>query len=176
MATKKISELTALASGSVASSTDVLAIVDTTANTTNKITIDNLTGNLGRIKSAYPFFADYEASLQTTGTIAFADDSIQVGKYCTVTADAQTLTLPAAVVGGSFYIVNNAADAGALLTISPQSGEKFLVDIAGAAGTNNKDIINTKATQKQYDFVKLMCINTDGYFIDEVRGTWVDEA
>ena len=42
MATKKISELTALASGSVASSTDVLAIVDTTANTTNKITVTDL--------------------------------------------------------------------------------------------------------------------------------------
>jgi len=47
MATKKITELGELLSGSLASSTDVLAIVDTTANTTNKITIDQLTGNLG---------------------------------------------------------------------------------------------------------------------------------
>ena len=42
MATKKITELTALVSGSLASSTDVLAIVDTTANTTNKITVTDL--------------------------------------------------------------------------------------------------------------------------------------
>jgi hypothetical protein len=42
MATKKITELSALVSGSLASATDVLAIVDTTANTTNKITVTNL--------------------------------------------------------------------------------------------------------------------------------------
>ena len=54
MATKKITELTALAAASVASSTDVLAIVDTTANTTNKITVDNLVGNLGAVTASGP--------------------------------------------------------------------------------------------------------------------------
>jgi hypothetical protein len=116
------------------------------------------------------------ASLQTTGTIAIADDSVQVGKFCTVSADAQTLTLPAAVPGASFIIVNIAADGAALLTISPESSDKFLVDIAGAAGTNNKDIINTKATQKQYDYVHLVAVNADGWIIVDKRGVWVDEA
>jgi len=54
MATKKITELSALVSGSVASATDVLAIVDTTANTTNKITVNNLVGNLGAVTAAGP--------------------------------------------------------------------------------------------------------------------------
>ena len=116
------------------------------------------------------------ASLQTTGTIAIADDSVQVGKYCTVSADAQTLTLPAVVVGASFIIVNIAADGGALLTISPNGSDKFLVDIAGAAGTDDKDIINTKATQKQYDYVHLVGLSSVGWLIHDIRGTWVDEA
>ena len=116
------------------------------------------------------------ASLQTTGTIAIADDSVQVGKYCTVSADAQTLTLPAVVVGASFIIVNIAADAGALLTISPNASDKFLVDIAGAAGTDDKDIINTKATQKQYDYVHLIGLSAVGWLIHDIRGTWVDES
>ena len=116
------------------------------------------------------------ASLQTTGTIAIADDSVQVGKFCTVSADAQTLTLPAVVVGAKFIIVNIAADGGALLTISPNANDKFLVDIAGAAGTDNKDIVNTKATQKQYDYVSLVGLTADGWLIDDIRGTWVDES
>jgi len=116
------------------------------------------------------------ASLQTTGTIAIADDSVQVGKFCTVSADAQTLTLPAVVVGAKFIIVNIAADGGALLTISPNSNDKFLVDIAGAAGTDNKDIINTKATQNQYDYVSLVGLTADGWLIDDIRGTWVDQG
>ena len=72
--------------------------------------------------------------------------------------------------------MNTAADAGALLTISPNASDKFLVDIAGAAGTDNKDIINTKATQKKYDFVHLMGMDAAGWCIADIRGTWVDES
>jgi len=114
------------------------------------------------------------ASLQTTGTIAIADDSVQVGKYCTVSADAQTLTLPAVVIGASFIIVNIAADGGALLTIAPNSLDRFLVDIAGAAGSTNTAIRNTKATQNQYDYVHLIGMHADGWLIHDIRGTWVD--
>ena len=116
------------------------------------------------------------ASPQTTGTIAIADDSVQVGKYCTVTADAQTLTLPAVVIGASFIIVNMAEDGGALLTISPDGNDKFLVDIGGAAGTDNKDIINTKATQKKYDYVHLVGMHADGWAIVDKRGVWVAQS
>jgi len=112
----------------------------------------------------------------TTGTLAVATHSVQVGKYVQVAADAQTLTLPSVVIGASFIIVNTAEDGGALLTISPDSGDKFLVDIAGAAGDDDKDIINTKATQNKYDFVHLVGLSSVGWLIADIRGTWVDEA
>ena len=116
------------------------------------------------------------ATTVTTSTLAVATHTVQVGAYAQVAVDAQTLTLPAVVIGATFIIVNGVDSTGALLTISPNSSDKFLVDIAGAAGTNNKDIINTKATQAKYDYVKLVGMTDDGWLIDEVRGTWVDQS
>ena len=109
-------------------------------------------------------------------TLAIANHSVQVGAYVEVKADAKTLTLPAVVLGASFIIVNTNDDAGGLLTISPNASDKFLVDIAGAAGTDNKDILNTKASQKKYDFVHLIGMHADGWLIHNVRGIWVDES
>ncbi len=80
------------------------------------------------------------------------------------------------MIGASFIIVNTSTDGGSLLTISPNASDKFLVDIAGGAGTDNKDIILAKATQSQYDYVKLTGLTADGWLIDDIRGTWVDQA
>ena len=119
------------------------------------------------------------AVVTTTGTLALATHSSQVGKYVEVAADAQTLTLPelgSVGIGASFIIVNTAPDGEALLTISPHADDMFLVDIAGAGGTNNKDIINTKATQKQFDYVHLIGWTADGWLIHNRRGIWIDQA
>ena len=62
------------------------------------------------------------------------------------------------------------------MTISPNSSDKFLVDIAGAAGTDDKDIVNTKATQARLDFVHLIGMDGAGWCIADVRGTWVDQS
>ena len=117
-----------------------------------------------------------EINLSADTTLAVATHSVQVGKFVTISADAKTLTLPAVVVGASFIIVNTSADGGSLLTISPNSSDKFLVDIAGAAGTNDKDIILAKATQSQYDYVHLVGLSSVGWHIQDIRGTWVDQA
>jgi len=133
--------------------------------------------DLADSQGAYPAFSGLSSvTLTADTTLAVATHTVQVGKYVNIATDAKTLTLPAVVVGASFIIVNSAADGGALLTISPDSGDKFLVDIAGAAGTDNKDIINTKATQIKYDYVKLVGLSSVGWLIDDIRGTWVDQA
>ena len=62
------------------------------------------------------------------------------------------------------------------ISVSPNSSDKFLVDIAGAAGTDDKDIINTKATQARLDFVHLIGMSSVGWHIADVRGTWVDQS
>ena len=112
----------------------------------------------------------------STSTLAYASHSVSKGKYVTVSADAQTITLPAVQIGAAFIIVNVAADGGALLTISPNAGDMFLTDIAGGVGTNDKDIINTKATMNQGDFVKIVGMSADGWAITEIGGIWVDQA
>ena len=80
------------------------------------------------------------------------------------------------MVCASIIIVCTAADAGALLTISPQAGDKFLCDFGNADGTDNKDVILAKVTQKQYDYVHLVGMSADGWAIVDKRGTWTDEA
>ena len=115
-------------------------------------------------------------NLDADTTLAVNTHSVQVGKFVTISADAKTLTLPAVVVGASFIIVNTASDGNSLLTISPNSSDKFLVDIAGAAGTDNKDVILAKATQDQYDYIHLVGLSSNGWYISDVRGTWVDES
>ena len=114
--------------------------------------------------------------LSADTTLAVANHSLQVGKYIEIAADAKTLTLPAVVIGASFIIVNTANDGESLLTISPNASDKFLVDIAGAAGTDDKDIILAKATQKQHDFVHLIGLSADGWLIHNVAGVWSDQA
>ncbi len=117
-----------------------------------------------------------ELNLSADTTLAVDTHSVQVGKFVTISADAKTLTLPAVVVGASFIIVNTATPGSSLLTISPNANDKFLVDIAGAAGTDNKDIILAKATQSQYDYVHLIGMSADGWHIQDIRGTWVDQS
>tara|TARA_R100001530_G_scaffold22350_2_gene18457 strand:+ start:613 stop:1044 length:432 start_codon:yes stop_codon:yes gene_type:complete len=111
-----------------------------------------------------------------TSTLAIVTDSVQMGSFIEVSADAQTLTLPAVVPGTSFIIVCTAADGGALLTISPNASDKFVVDAAGAAGTDDKDLILVKATQKKHDFVHLVGLHADGWMIHNKRGVWSDES
>ena len=86
-----------------------------------------------------------------------------------------TLTLPAVAVGVSFHIINNNPD-GTAITISPNSSDKFLINAAGAAGSDDKDIINTAATARRGDSCKLTYGSADGWVILELNGTWADES
>mgnify|MGYP001221768865 CR=1 FL=1 len=136
--------------------------------------MDNLCDSVGLY--AEGMSGGEEINLSADTTLAVNTHSVQVGKFVTISADAKTLTLPAVVVGASFIIVNTANDGESLLTISPNSSDKFLVDIAGAAGTDNKDVILAKATQDQYDYIHLVGLTSAGWYISDVRGTWVDES
>ena len=114
--------------------------------------------------------------LSADTTLDLAKHSVQVGKYIEISADAKTLTLPAVTIGASFIIVCTAKDGQALLTVSPNANDKFIVDLLGASGTDNKDIILAKASQKENDFVHLMGLNADGYYIHNISGVWADQA
>ena len=93
-----------------------------------------------------------------------------------VDTDAVVLTLPATAVGISYNIVNIAVDGGAKLSVSPNANDK--IQGPDIAGVDNKDLINTKATQKRGDFVKLIGDGAagGGWFVVDIGGTWAAEA
>jgi hypothetical protein len=112
----------------------------------------------------------YTSDISTDDTLD-ADDS---GIYILATSDA-TVTLPATTVGVVYNIVNAAPANTITLQISPNdTTDKIMgMDISSA---DNKNLINTKATSKQGDRVRLVGDGSDGWYIAEIVGTWAREA
>ena len=96
------------------------------------------------------------------------------GKTFVSSTDGVVFTLPAIAIGYSFKFVNNAPDGANALTISPAAADG--ITYAGSS-TDNKDLINTKATSKQGDYVVISSLNgTTAWQVTEVRGTFAKEA
>ena len=96
------------------------------------------------------------------------------GKTLVSETDGVVFTLPAIAIGYSFKFVNNAPDGANALTISPAAADG--ITYAGSS-TDNKDLINTKATSKQGDYVVISSLNgTTAWQVTEVRGTFAKEA
>lgn len=85
-----------------------------------------------------------------------------------------TITLPSTAVGLTYHIVNAGADAAVAITVNPAAADKIMG--AGAAGADNKDIVNTAVTARNGDYIKLFGDGVDGWFIQEIAGTWNREA
>ncbi len=100
-------------------------------------------------------------------------DAQDTGKVLMMNADAKKFTLPSTAAGITFTIINIAEDGAALLTIAPAAADK--IQGPDIAGVDDKDLINTKATQLQGDMVRLVG-GADGWFVAAISGTWVAEA
>lgn len=104
-------------------------------------------------------------------TIVINDDS---GKTFTSTLDGIVYTLPSIAIGNTITIVNMAPDGTAELNISPDALDG--ITYAGDS-TDDKDLINTKATAKQGDYVTLASLGgTAAWQVVSVRGVWAKEA
>jgi len=101
-----------------------------------------------------------------------------------VKTDAITITLPSTVVGYNYTIRNGGVkktgstfgsgdDGSVLVAVSPAAADK----IAGLqfTATDNKDVLNTKATAKVGDEVTLIGDGVNGWMVNKVIGTWVSE-
>ena len=119
MADVKFSELTNLAA---ADSGDIFAIVDTSASTSKKLSIDNLFGTVPvdvRVTDATDSSSATTGSLRTAGGIA-AEKALQVGTTSTL----------AGLVTVNTGIVPDAQDGAYLGTSSLQFSDLFLADAA----------------------------------------------
>jgi len=103
-------------------------------------------------------------------TVTTADS----GKTLLSGTDGVVFTLPAIAVGYSFKFVNTAPDGQNTLTISPNASDG--ITYAGSS-TDDKDLINTKATSKQGDFVVISSLDgVVAWQVTQVRGTFAKEA
>lgn len=118
------------------------------------------------------FFVDSNAVAKTANyTVVATTDS---GKTFTSTLDGIVYTLPAIAIGNTVTFVNLAENGQAALNISPNASDG--ITYAGSS-TDNKDLINTKATAKKGDFVTLASLDgTDAWQVVAVRGIWAKEA
>jgi hypothetical protein len=103
------------------------------------------------------------------------------GKVFTVATDALVITLPAAEAGLKYTFINTGADGNNIITISPQSSDAIwgTITLAGSVvdlgGTDNKDLINTKASAIKGDSVTLISDGTD-WFVAASTGIWAAES
>jgi len=103
-------------------------------------------------------------------TVTTADS----GKTFVSETDGVVFTLPAIAIGYSFTFVNNAPDGTNALTISPNAADG--ITYAGSS-TDNKDLINTKITSKQGDYVVISSLDgVVAWQVTQVRGIFAKEA
>jgi hypothetical protein len=102
-------------------------------------------------------------------------DVQDTGKTFFVDTDAVVITMPTPATGlRKVRIVNIAPFGTALISVNPDTGVKVMgPDIAG---TNDKDLQNTKATQRRGDYVVLSDDIATGYLAHAIKGTWTTEA
>ena len=118
------------------------------------------------------FLVDNNAVEKTANyTVVITTDS---GKTFVSKLDAIVFTLPAIAVGNVVTIVNMAEDGKAKLSISPNASDG--ITYAGSS-TDNKDLINTKATAKKGDYVTIQAMNGDvtAWQVVGARGVWAKE-
>ena len=104
-------------------------------------------------------------------TVVITTDS---GKTFTSKTDGTVFTLPAIEVGNVFTFVNTAEDGTNTFTISPNANDGILY-VGGLV--DDKDLINTKATSKVGDFVKIAALNSTAHWtVVECQGVWTKES
>lgn len=96
------------------------------------------------------------------------------GKVLFVDTDAKAITLPAIAVPLNVTIVNIGAFGTVLVTVSPAAAD--MIHAPDLAGTNDKDHLNTKATARRGDLVKITNGDADGWAVTNQRGIWAQQG
>ena len=118
------------------------------------------------------FLVDNNAEIKTANyTVIVSDDS---GKTFASVLDGIVYTLPSIAIGETVTFVNMADDGQAETNISPATIDG--ITYAGSS-TDNKDLINTKATSKKGDYVTLASLDgVIAWQVVAVRGVWAKEG
>lgn len=114
------------------------------------------------------FFVDSNSIEKTANyTVVITTDS---GKTFTSELDGIIFILPSIAIGNTFTFVNNAPNEAADLSIRPQAADNITYT---GSNTDDRDLINTKATAKRGDFVTLASLDgVVGWQVVAARGIW----
>ena len=118
------------------------------------------------------FLVDNNAVQKTANfTVVITADS---GKTFVSTLDGMVAAMPSIAIGNTVTFVNMGEDGTAKLSVSPATIDG--ITYAGSS-TDNKDLINTKATAKKGDFVTLASLDgVIAWQVVAVRGVWAKEG
>jgi len=125
---------------------------------------------------------------QKTGSAVLITDDLTLtegdsGKTINIATDAKTITLP--LIGANpmkFRFRNTGADGAVALTISPNALDGINGSIANAAadsvgsGVVNKNLVNTKATANNMDWVQIESVSATKWAITGGVGIWASEG
>lgn len=109
-------------------------------------------------------------------------DASDSGKIFLMATDAKTFTLPATATGLRFTFINSGADGNNTLTVSPAAADaiqgsfNYGAERVTLSGTDNKDLVNTKASAKTGDSLTLVGDGATGYYIEDCSGIWLEES
>ncbi len=121
-------------------------------------------------------FQDPHADYSVRETIS-ADKTLDIednGKLFWVDTDAKIITMPAVATPVNCKIVKGGAFGAVTVNISPAAADK--IQGPDLPGTDNKDLINTKATARRGDSAVLVTGDANGPIVSALRGTWATEA
>ena len=95
------------------------------------------------------------------------------GKVFFVDTDAKVITLPAVATPVNCTIVNIGAFGTILVAVSPNSAD--MIHAPNIAGTDDKDLLNTKATAQRGDLVQIRTGDANGWVVSDMKGVWAKE-
>lgn len=99
-----------------------------------------------------------------------------------MSADEDTITLPATVLGLEYTFINIGADGNNIMVISPNASD-YIAGVALGADSlyidlqddDNEDIINTKSSAIRGDGVHVVADGVGGWYIVSAQGIWASE-
>ena len=146
-------------------SSDSTATLDTISEYTSSsgVTIDGLTIKDSRLQ--YNSTGYFGVELTSNGTLTIDQTGFIWGNKST----ALTLTLPATVVGYSYFIIN--VNGSAVINVSPNASD--YIGGAGLTKVDNKDLI-IPAVKGAY--AQIIADGVNGWYIAQASGTLTKEA
>lgn len=124
-----------------------------------------LTQYVGELKST--------TQLTQTKSINYSMLEADSGYRTYVDTDAVVITLPGTIAGATYEFVNAGADGAVGFSLSPNAADRIFG--AGLTSADDKDLINTKATAKKGDMVRLVGDGLNGWGVQAMTGTWARE-